>query len=582
MKFNLSSAYKPKLFEILFNGTYSKKTLFSDIIAGVIVGIIALPLAIAFGIASGVTPQQGLITAIIAGVLTSVLGGSRFLIGGPTGAFIVIIFGIVQEFGFSGLVVATVLAGILLLLMGLFKLGNIIKFIPYPIVVGFTSGIAVVIFSTQIKDFLGLTIENVPADLIPKWGAYFANISTINIYETLLAVFSLLIIIIWPLFYKKIPGSLISIIVGTFGALLITNSTGIEFSTIGTKFPELAQGISMPKPQIPKIDFATVRLLFQPAITIAILCAIESLLAAMVADGVTGKKHDSNTELIGQGITNIITPFFGGIPSTGALARTMANINNGGKTPVAGIIHGVVLLLIFLFLMPYAVYIPLATLAAILIIVAYNMSEWRTFKYLLKGHKADVAVLLITFFLTVVIDLTVAIEVGILLAVALFVTRVSETSSIKVIDEKSIAGSELEELSYDVDMITIPKGVEIYEIDGPFFFGLANKLDEINSSTHHSVKVRIIRMRKVPFIDSTGMNNLRNLWKRSKIEHVQIILSGVTDNVYNSMQKAGFVNEIGREYIYPHIQLAMAKATEIAQKAAVKEFKKHHQKKSYK
>lgn len=582
MKLNLTSAYRPKLFEILFSGRYSKKTLFSDIIAGIIVGIIALPLAIAFGIASGVTPQQGLITAIIAGVLTSVLGGSRFLIGGPTGAFIVIIFGIVQEFGFSGLVIATVLAGILLLLMGLFKLGNIIKFIPYPIVVGFTSGIAVVIFSTQIKDFLGLTIENVPSDFIPKWGAYFANISTINIYEALLGGVSLLIIIIWPLFYKKIPGSLISIIVGTIGALIITKSTGVEFATIGTKFPELANGISMPKPQIPHIDLATIRLLFQPAITIAILCAIESLLAAMVADGVTGKKHDSNTELIGQGITNIITPFFGGIPSTGALARTMANINNGGKTPVAGIIHGVILLLIFLFLMPYAVYIPLATLAAILIIVAYNMSEWRTFKYLLKGHKADVAVLLITFFLTVVIDLTVAIEVGILLAIALFVTRVSETSSIKVIDQKTIAGSESEELPLDVDMIAIPKGVEIYEIDGPFFFGLANKLDEINSSTHNSVKVRIIRMRKVPFIDSTGMNNLKNLWKRSKIEHVQIILSGVTDNVFDSMQKAGFVNEIGREYIYPHIQMAMTKANKIVEKATIEEFKKHHQKKNYK
>lgn len=579
MKFDLTSAFKPKLFEILFSGSYNKKTFISDLIAGVIVGIIALPLAIAFGIASGVTPQQGLITAIVAGLLTSVLGGSRFLIGGPTGAFIVIVFGIVQQFGFSGLVIATVLAGFILLLMGLLKLGNIIKFIPYPIVVGFTSGIALVIFSTQIKDFLGLTIENIPADFIPKWGAYFMNISTINIPEAALGIFSLLVIIFWPLFYKKIPGSLISIIVGTIGAIIITKTTGIEFATIGSKFPELAGGISMPKPEIPHIDFATVRLLFQPAITIAILCAVESLLAAMVADGVTGKKHDSNTELIGQGITNIITPFFGGIPSTGALARTMANINNGGKTPVAGIIHAVVLLMIFLFLMPYAVYIPLATLAAILIIVAYNMSEWRTFKYLLKGHKADVAVLLITFFLTVVVDLTVAIEVGILLAVALFVTRVSETSSITMLDQKSIAGSESEELPYDVDMITIPKGVEVYEIDGPFFFGLASKLDEVNNSAYHTVKVRIIRMRKVPFIDSTGMNNLRNLWKRSRKEHIQIILSGVTDTVYESLQKAGFVNEIGREYIYPHIQMAMAKASEIAQKAAIEDYNKHHQKK---
>lgn len=579
MKFNLSSVFRPKLFEILFSGKYNKKTFFSDLIAGVVVGIIALPMAIAFGIGSGVTPQQGLITAIVAGVLTSVLGGSRFLIGGPTGTLIVIVLGIMYEFGFSGLILATVLAGVILLLMGLFKLGNIIKFIPYPIVVGFTSGIALVIFSIQIKDFFGLTIENVPADFIPKWGAYFSNISTISVPETLLALFSLLIIVFWPFFYKKIPGSLISIIIGTIGAIIITKTTGIEFATIGSKFPELAEGISMPKPQMPHIDFESVRLLFQPALTIAIVCAIETLLAAMVADGVTGKKHDSNTELIGQGLTNIITPFFGGIPSTGALAKTMTNIKNGGKTPVAGIIHAVVLLLIFLFLMPYAVYIPLATLAAILIVISYNMSEWRTFKFLLKGHKADVAVLLITFFLTIVVGLTVAIEVGILLAVALFVTRVSETSSIKMIDEKSIAGSESEELLNDVDLVSIPKGVEVYEIDGPFFFGLASKLDEINSSSHHIVKVRIIRMRKVPFIDSTGMNNLRNLWKRSRKENIQIILSGVTENVYDSMQKAGFVNEIGREFIFPHIQMAMDKATEITQKAALEKYNKLHQKK---
>lgn len=579
MKFNLTSVFKPKLFEILVNGSYNKKTLFSDIFAGINVGIIALPLAIAFGIASGVTPQQGIITAIVGGVLTSLLGGSKFLIGGPTGTLIVLVFGIIQEFGFSGLIVATVIAGFILLLMGIFKLGSIIKFIPYPIVIGFTSGIALVIFSTQIKDFLGLSIENVPIDFIPKWGVYFSNISTISIPEALLGLFSLLVIIVWPYFYKKIPGSLISIIVATIGAVIISKTMGIEFATIGSKFPELASGVSLPKPEIPHIDFAKIRLLFQPAITIAILCAIETLMSAMVADGVTGKKHDSNTELIGQGLTNIITPFFGGIPSTGALAKTMANINNGGKTPVSGVIHAVVLLLIFLFLMPYAIYIPLATLAAILMVVSYNMSEWRTFKYLLKGHKADVAVLLITFFLTIVVGLSVAIEVGVLLAVALFVTRVSETSSITIIEDKTIPGNESEELAYDADMLAIPKGVEIYEIDGPFFFGLASKLDEINTSTHHSVKVRIIRMRKVPFIDSTGMNNLRNLWKRSRKEHVQLILSGVSDTVYDSLQKSGFVNEIGREFIYPHIQMAMAKASEIAQKAALDEYNKHLQKK---
>lgn len=421
MKADIFSVFRPKLFEILKNRTYNKQKFISDFIAGIIVGIVALPLAIAFGIASGVTPQQGLITAVVAGLLTSLFGGSNFLIGGPTGAFIVIVFGIVSEYGMSGLIISTVLAGIMLVLMGYFKLGSLIKFIPYPIVVGFTSGIALVIFSTQIKDFFGLTIESVPSEFIPKWIAYFNHISSINIYETLLGLSSLLIIIFWPKINKKIPGSLIAIIAGTLFTLVAGRLFGIEFTTIATKFPELAGGIPLPKPEAPKIDFEAVKMLFQPAVTIAILCAIESLLAAMVADGVTGKRHDSNTELIGQGITNIITPFFGGIPATGAIARTMANINNGGKTPVAGLIHAAFLLLIFLFLMPYAVYIPLSTLAAILIIVAYNMSEWRTFRSLLKAHRADVAVLLITFFLTVFIDLTVAIEVGVILAIILFV-----------------------------------------------------------------------------------------------------------------------------------------------------------------
>lgn len=568
MKFSIKSIFRPQMVDLLFGGEYNREKFISDFIAGVIVGIIALPLAIAFGIASGVTPQQGLITAIVAGFLTSLLGGSKFLIGGPTGAFIVIIYGIIQQFGFSGLLIATVLAGVMLVLMGLFKLGNIIKFIPYPIVVGFTSGIALVIFSTQINDFLGLGIENLPADFLSKWRAYFLNISSISLSESLLGLFSLLTIIFWPLLYRKIPGSLIAIIVGTIGSLIITQTTGIEFATIGSHFPELAEGISMPKLEAPNINLSTARELFQPAVTIALLCAIESLLAAMVADGVTGMRHDSNSELIGQGLTNIITPFFGGIPSTGALARTMANINNGAKSPLAGIIHSIVLLMIFLFLMPYAIYIPMATLASILIIVAYNMSEWRTFKDLLKGHKADIAVLLITFFLTVLVDLTVAIEVGILLAVALFVTRVSETSSITIMDQK-VKGSESEELPYDVDMITIPKGVEVYEIDGPFFFGLASKLDELNISNPNIVKVRIIRMRKVPFIDSTGMNNLRNLWKRSRREQIQVILSGVNEGVYDSMQKSGFVDQIGEEYIFPHIQMAMAKASKIVEKDAI-------------
>lgn len=576
--------FRPKIFELFRKDGYNKKLFTSDLIAGIIVGIVALPLAIAFGIASGVTPQQGLITAIVAGLLTSLFGGSHFLIGGPTGAFIVVVYGIVTKFGMSGLIIATCLAGIILVVMGVFKFGSIIKFIPYPIVVGFTSGIALVIFSTQIKDLLGLQIDNLPAEFIPKWASYFQHLSTINYQEAALGLSCLLIIIFWPKVTKKVPGSLIAIILGTVGTLIISNLYGIEFATIGSRFPELAQGVTMPKPEAPHITFVMVKELSQPAITIAILCAIESLLAAMVADGVTGKRHDSNTELIGQGITNIITPFFGGIPATGAIARTMANINNGGKTPLAGVIHAIVLLLVFFFLMPYAVYIPLACLAAILIVVAYNMSEWKTFRYLLKGHRADVVVLLITFSLTVVIDLTVAIEFGVILAIILFVKRVSETSSIKVVDNDMIEATELSEFPQDVEKYRIPKSVEVYEIDGPFFFGLASKIDELDVATHKRVKIRIIRMRRVPFIDSTGLNNLRNLCKRSKKEHIQVILSGVTESVRKSLDSSGFSDELGQEYIFPHISLAVEKANELADKIAQTEKeqaeKRHHKAKT--
>ena len=569
MSFKFSEVFQPKLFELFKKGNYNKQTFTADLIAGIIVGIIALPLAIAFGIASGVSPQQGLITAVVAGFLVSFFGGSHFLIGGPTGAFIVIVYGIVAQYGISGLIVATVLAGIILVLMGIFKLGSIIKFIPYPIVVGFTSGIAVVIFSTQVKDFLGLSIDNLPSEFIPQWGAYFTHLATFRLHEFLLSLGCLLVIIFWPKVTNKVPGSLIAIILGTAASILLTKFGVAEFATIGSKFPELANGIEVPKPVAPQITWDTVQNMFQPAFTIALLCAIESLLAAMVADGVTGKKHNSNTELIGQGIANIITPFFGGIPATGALARTMANINNGGKSPVAGLVHAVVLLLIFLFLMPYAVYIPLGCLAAILVMVAYNMSEWRTFKYLLKGNKTDVAVLLITFFLTVIIDLTVAIEVGLVLAIILFVKRISETSSIKVLEGDTVPGTENDEKAMlaDTEHLDVDPAVEIYEIDGPFFFGLASKLDELDHDLRKTgIKVRIIRMRKVPFMDSTGLNNLRSLWKRSSKEGVQIILSGVNDNVLAYLNKVGFAQELGKQYIFPHIIPAVAKANELSRK----------------
>ena len=569
MNLKLNDIFQPKFFGLFKPGQYNKEKFVSDLIAGIIVGIIALPLAIAFGIASGVTPQQGLITAIVAGFLISFFGGSNFLIGGPTGAFIVIVAGIVGQYGMQGLIIATIMAGVFLVAMGLCRMGAIFKFIPYPIVVGFTSGIALTIFSTQMKDFFGLPLDlQVPAGFIPQWICYFQNLGSINWLEFGMSLLCLVICFSWSKVTKKIPGSLIALIIGTLASVLLSKFAGIDFATIGSKFPELANGLPMPKPVAPTFDYETIKGLVSPAFTIAILCAIESLLAAMVADGATGKHHNSNTELIGQGIANIVTPLFGGIPATGALARTMASIKNGGKSPVTGLIHAIVLLLIYLFLMPYAIYIPLSCLAAILVQVAYNMSEWRSFKYLLRGDKSDVAVLLITFFLTVIVDLTVAIEVGVLLAIVLFVRRVMQTSTVYALDGHRLAASENEEIasSEDIEYLDIPEGVDVYEINGPFFFGLASRIEELSSVKGRDTKVRIIRMRKVPFIDSTGVNNLRNLYERTHKRGVTVILSGVTENVHQSLKKFGVDAEIGAENIFPHIIPALERASEIVKK----------------
>lgn len=560
----LKTVYNPKFFHLFKKGRYDKTRFVSDLIAGIIVGIIALPLAIAFGIASGVSPQQGLITAIVAGFLISFLGGTRFLIGGPTGAFIVIVAGIIAQYGMQGLLIATMMAGVILIVMGLTKMGVVFKFIPYPIIVGFTSGIAVTIFSTQMKDFFGFTGE-VPAGFLPEWGYYFSNIASINLAETAMSAGCLLLIIVWGRYIKKIPGSLIALIAGTAVSVILSKTGVVELATIGSKFPELAEGLPMPTPVAPELDYETIKGLVSPAFTIAILCAIESLLAAMVADGVTGKQHDSNTELIGEGIANLITPLFGGIPATGAIARTMANINNGARTSVAGIIHAVVLLLIYLFLMPYAVYIPLSCLAAILVMVAYNMSEWRTFKYLLKGDRNSIAVLLITFFLTVLVDLTVAIEVGVVMAIVLFVRRVMETSEIKVLDGSNIAPTEDDEIASmdDIEMLEVPAGVEVYEINGPFFFGMAAKMEEFNLRADANNKVRIIRMRRVPFMDTTGVHNLTNLIERTNERGMQVILSGVQPAVLKELKTFGVDKMIGEDHIQPHIVPALAKAKEI-------------------
>jgi sulfate permease, SulP family len=551
---SIKKSFHPKFFTTIRN--YNHKTFLSDLAAGVIVGIVALPLAIAFGIASGVSPERGLITAIIAGFLISFLGGSKVQIGGPTGAFIVIVYGIVEQFGVEGLIIATIMAGLMLVAMGLLKLGTIIKFMPYPIVVGFTSGIAVVIFSSQIKDFFGLEAEgSIPAGFIEKWIYYFQNLHQVNMYALGIALFTLLVALLWPRINKKIPGTLIALILTT----LAVNFFNLPVETIGSRFGEIRATI--PTPNIPVVAFTTIRMLFVPAFTIAMLGAIESLLSAMVADGATGGSHRSNTELIGQGIANIITPLFGGIPATGAIARTMTNIRNGGKTPVAGMIHAIVLLLILLFFGKWAKLIPMSCLAGILVIVAYNMSEWRSFKDLFRNSKSEVAVLLTTFFLTVIIDLTVAIQFGLLLAVFLFLKRVIETTDVEVLsaeveDEKS-------EMFDTGEMLEIPEGVEVFEVRGPFFFGVANKFEEAEKQTSKLPEIRIIRLRRVPFIDSTGINNLRSFIRKAQKAGVKIILSGANPKVRETLLNNGIHDLVGIEQICPDIQSSLERAMQM-------------------
>lgn len=549
--------FKPQLFTSLRN--YNSKTFMSDLMAGIIVGIVALPLAIAFGIASGVTPEKGIITAIVAGFIISLLGGSKVQIGGPTGAFIIIIYGIIQQYGIEGLTIATLMAGAFLVLFGVLRLGTIIKYIPYPIVVGFTSGIAVTIFTTQIKDLFGLTIDNVPSDFIEKWGAYITHFGTIDTWSAFVGVLSVAIIAVMPRINKKIPGSLIAIIIMTVAALLLKNYAGVtSIETIGDRF---SVSNAIPDAHVPAMTWETIKGLVAPALTIAVLGAIESLLSATVADGVIGDHHNSNTELIAQGVANLASPLFGGIPATGAIARTMTNINNGGKTPIAGIIHAVVLLLIFLFFMPLAQYIPMACLAGVLVVVSYGMSGWRSFLTLMKNPKSDVTVLLITFFLTIIFDLTVAIEVGLIIACLLFMKRMAETTDVKVVMDEISEESDLS--SGNLEHLTIPKGVEVYEINGPYFFGAGNRFEEIMASFGDRPKVRIIRMRKVPFVDSTGIHNLTNLCTMSKSEGIEVVLSGVSEKVHSQLNKARFYDLLGEQNICSHIDIALKRAKEI-------------------
>ena len=553
-------AFKPKLLTTLRH--YNKQQFTTDLLAGIIVGIVALPLAIAFGIASGVTPEKGIITAIVAGLIVSLLGGSKVQIGGPTGAFIIIIYGIIQQYGFEGLTIATLMAGVFLIMFGVLHLGTIIKYIPYPIVVGFTSGIALTIFTTQIKDLFGLTMETVPSDFIEKWVAYIGSFGTIDLWSAGVGIGS----VAWPMIakynnvLKKLPGSLIAIIVMTVAVLLLKQYAGVEsVETIGDRFSISNQ---LPDAEMPSISWNVIKGLVSPAITIAILGAIESLLSATVADGVIGDRHDSNTELIAQGVANLASPIFGGIPATGAIARTMTNINNGGRTPVAGIVHAAVLLLIFLFLMPLAQYIPMACLAGVLVIVSYNMSGWRSFASIMKNPKSDVIVLVVTFLLTVIFDLTIAIEVGLICACLLFMRRMAETTDVKVISDEIDPEEEQSDFQMgNLEHLTIPEGVEVYEINGPYFFGAGNKFEDLMATMGHKrPKVRIIRMRKVPFVDSTGIHNLTNLCAMSQKEGIQVVLSGVNPKVQAVLHKSGFDQMLGEENICSHINIALERA----------------------
>ncbi|MCQ2057271.1 MAG: sulfate permease [Bacteroidaceae bacterium] len=557
MKTGKIGVFQPKLFSCLKD--YSKETLVKDLLAGVIVGIVALPLAIAFGIASGATPEKGILTAIVAGFLISFFGGSKVQIGGPTGAFIVIVYGIIQDYGMNGLYVATFMAGAFLILMGLLHLGTIIKYIPYPIIVGFTSGIALTIFTTQIKDLFGLQIESVPSGFLEKWGCYFQNFDTVNWWSLAVGILSIVIIVLTPKINRNLPGSLFAIIIMTAACLLLRNAGVDGIETIGSRFSINA---SIPQASVPEINLTAVRELASPALVIAMLGAIESLLSAAVADGVIGDRHDSNQELIGQGIANMVVPIIGGIPATGAIARTMTNINNGGRTPVAGLVHAVVLALIYLFLMPLIKYIPMPCLAGILVVVSYNMSGWRSFAAIFRNPKSDIIVLMVTFLLTVIFDLTVAIEVGVLIACLLCMKRMAETTNISVISDEIDPSADTDVMG-NLEHLTIPEGVRVYEINGPYFFGIANRFEEMMSDMGGHPKVRIIRMRKVPFIDSTGIHNLTNMCAMCRQMGVQVVLSGVNERVMKVISDSGLAEILGNENICSHINKALERAREI-------------------
>lgn len=540
--------YKPKSFEVFSDlpSYFKKGTWLKDLIAGIIVAIIALPLSIALAISSGVSPEKGLITAFIAGFAISFFGGSDVQIGGPTGAFVVIICGIIANYGVDGLIISTFLAGIFLILFGIFKLGNVIKYIPYTITVGFTTGIAVTLLSTQINDLLGLNIANIPSEFIPKWGAYIANFSNINWWAAFIGILTIVIAVLWPKINKKIPGSLIALIVTTLLVIVFK----LPVNTIETQFGEISG--SIPVPSLPNINFEVIKNLISPAFTIALLAAIESLLSAVVADGMTGKKHDSNAELIGQGIANVSVSFFGGIPATGAIARTAANIKNGGKTPMAGIIHAITLLLIMLLFMPYAKLIPMSTLAGILVVVSYNMAEIKSMKTLLKSSKSDALVMMLTFILTVIFDLVVAIEIGMICALALIVMKVSENTTVK------------ESSSVDKDKYNNDK-IMVYEINGPLFFGAASTFLDVLSDINTKLDVVIFDMSKMTVLDATAYDALKKIEKRCRREHILPMFVGVLEQPLKIISNLGGYYGIKKEMFFDTIDSAYTEAESIVE-----------------
>lgn len=547
--------YKPKLLSLIGdkeNGL-TKEQFFKDLIAGIIVAIIALPLSIALGISSGVPPEKGLITAIIAGFIISLLGGSRVQIGGPTGAFVVIVFGIIQDHGIDGLIISTFMAGIILILFGILKFGSLIKYIPYPITVGFTSGIAVTLFSTQVKDFLGLTMTKIPSEFVPKWEAYISHMSTINYYTLAIGVLALAILIFWPKVSKKIPGSLVALIVTT----LVVFFFNLPVATIGSQFGKISS--ELPMPHIPDLNIGTFKALIGPAFTIALLGGIESLLSAVVSDGMIGDKHDSNAELIGQGVANMCSSLFGGIPATGAIARTAANVKNGGRTPIAGMVHAITLLLIMLIFMPLAKFIPLTTLAAILMVVSYNMSEWRSFKSILKAPKSDITILLITFFLTVFFDLVIAIGIGMLVSMCLFMRRVATSIEVNELNESDCS----DRIDGDMNNVKVGENVLIYDIRGHLFFGAVDSFMNTMKEVNRDATVLILRMRHTKTLDITGFKQIKNIALSCKNHNITLIISEIQEQPKKVMRLMGFIDKLGENHFANSFNDAIEKANSI-------------------